>query len=66
MERENILNFESTIPMMLHGDGGRTAKKQPLEVVSLVAVLGLDTYKGLTCGCENSVDFTTSRATRDP
>eukprot|EP00435_Cladocopium_sp_Y103_P060350 s51_g22.t1 len=66
MERENILNLENTIPMMLHGDGGRTAKKQPLEVVSLVAVLGLDTYKGLTCGCENSVDFTTNRATRDP
>ena len=66
MERENTLNLENTIPMMLHGDGGRTAKKQPLEVVSLVAVLGLDTYKGLTCRCEHSVDFTTSRATRDP
>lgn len=60
------LKLETTIPVMLHGDGGRTVKKQPLEVVSLVAVLGLDTYNDLKCSCPTSCDFTTNRDTSDP
>ena len=66
MAQQGVLSLQSTIPLMLHGDSGRTAKKQPLEVVSLVAVLGLDTFKSLTCRCEKSCDFTTNRATTDP
>ena len=45
-----------TIPLVLHGDGARTQRKQPLEVVSLEAVLGVDTAVGCrakcTCGCK--------------
>ena len=31
-----------TIPMCLHGDGARSQKKQPLEVVSIESVLGFN------------------------
>ena len=46
------LLLSNTIPIVLHGDGGRTTKKQPLEVVSICPVLGLDTeHTRLTCTC---------------
>ena len=41
------------IPLNLHGDGARTQKKQPLEVVSLEAVLGLDSFKCKQCHCDD-------------
>ena len=42
-----------TIPILLHGDAGRTQKKQALEVMSFEAVLGLDSGLGVasTCRC---------------
>ena len=45
--------LKNTIPLYLHGDGGRTAKKQPLEVISFEPVLGLDTAlkTSSTCKC---------------
>ena len=50
---EGKLCFRRTIPLLLHGDGARTLKKQPLEVVSLQAALGLDTMeKDSKCHCE--------------
>lgn len=53
MAENQQLNLEFTIPLVLHGDGGKTLKKQPLEVVSLSPILGLDTHgKSLVCRCE--------------
>ena len=47
-------DFRVIIPLTLHGDGARTLKKQPLEVVSVQPVLGLDTMEApLTCSCDN-------------
>ena len=66
MESQNQLNLRTTIPVMLHGDGGRTAKKQPLEVVSIVVVLGLDTSKTVTCRCTNQCSYSCDRGARDP
>ena len=65
MAQDNLLDLKHTIPLMIHGDGGRTSKKQPLEVVSLIAVLGLDTKKSLICRCPNPVDFTKNRTFQD-
>ena len=51
-----------TFPITIHGDGGRTQKKQPLEILSLQPVLGLDTagaskkHQG-HCKCETSVAY---------
>lgn len=50
--------LSKTFPVTSHGDGGRTAKKLPLEVVSIQAVLGLDSIsstKPITCRCCTSV-----------
>ena len=48
-----------TIPVVLHGDGGRTQKKTPLEILSLEAVLGLDTGLGATqtCRCKEPMPY---------
>lgn len=48
-------NFDKhrCIPLNLHGDGARTQKKQPLEVVSFEAVLGLDSFKCKQCHCDD-------------
>ena len=47
------IDFKFTIPLLLHGDGARTLKKQPLEVVSLQPVLGIDTIQASRkCGCD--------------
>lgn len=48
-----------TIPVTIHGDGGRTQKKQPLEIVSLQAVIGLNTRAStepLRCQCQTSLE----------
>ena len=45
MAEQNLLRLDKTIPLRLHGDAGRTLKKQPLEVMSFHPVLGLDTKK---------------------
>ena len=66
MEQDNLLDLSRTIPLMIHGDGGRTSKKQPLEVMSLIAVLGLDTKKQLVCRCPKPFDFTKDRSVQDP
>ena len=49
-------NLKRTIPLVLHGDGARTQKKQPLEVISLEAILGLNssTGKQIECNCAGS------------
>lgn len=50
--------LERTIPVTLHGDGGRTQKKQPLEIFSMQPVLGLNTRNStvsMNCRCETSV-----------
>ena len=47
--------LQMTVPLALHGDGARTLKKQPLEVVSLEAVWGLnscDFEDQGDCGCK--------------
>ena len=46
--------LSKTLPICLHGDGGRTQKKSPLEVISLEAVLGLNTAGGQLrfCRCK--------------
>ena len=51
--------LKRTIPIYLHGDGGRTQKKQPLEVLSMEPVLGLNTSQGAeeTCRCSVPVAF---------
>ena len=55
------------IPLMLHGDGGRTQKKQPLEIVSLEPVIGVDTCSGLKsqCSCRETMQVGGDKA-RDP
>ena len=54
METNGEINLNHCIPMMLHGDGGRTLKKQPLEVVSLFAALGLDSNERASlCSCDD-------------
>lgn len=57
-KRENV-QFKFTIPIFLHGDGARTLKKQPLEVVSIQAALGLDSIKTeeLRCKCDSPACF---------
>lgn len=48
----NEVSLEYVIPLLIHGDGGRTLKKQPLECISIQAALGLDTMsppKPCTC-----------------
>ena len=50
----------TTFPVTVHGDGGRTQKKQPLEVFSLQPVLGLNTaasMKSMACCCDTSVMY---------
>lgn len=48
----NEVQLEYVIPLVMHGDGGRTLKKQPLECVSIQAVLGLNTLEpGQACSC---------------
>ena len=66
MAEQNQVDLSWTIPVMLHGDGARTVKKQPLEVVSLVSVLGLDTAKDLTCTCPNKFCYSKDASIRDP
>lgn len=58
--------LEDTIPVILHGDAGRSLKKQKLEIVSLLPVLGLDTDKNtMTCTCPEQVQYRGKRK-RDP
>ena len=58
LAEQNKLQLEFTIPLVLHGDGGRTLKKQPLEIVSIGPVLGLDTdQKKMTCTCEHHQEY---------
>ena len=45
------LKLSKTIPLLLHGDAGRTQRKLPLEIVMLEAVLGLDSSSHETCFC---------------
>ena len=47
------MHWARTIPLALHGDGGRTAKKQPLEILAMEAFVGVDTASGMssTCSC---------------
>lgn len=60
------IGLDHTIPIMLHGDGGRTAKKQPLEVYSLIPVLGLDTFqKRMQCRCSSRQTYS-GQNLRDP
>ncbi len=45
-----------TIPVTIHGDGGRTQKKQPLEIFSMQPMVGLNTAsrKKTHCRCDTS------------
>lgn len=45
-----------TIPVTIHGDGGRTQKKQPLEIFSMQPMVGLNTASGKKthCRCDTS------------
>ena len=47
-----------TFPITIHGDGGRTQKRQPLEILSLQPVIGLTTMASkaaMKCTCSTSV-----------
>ena len=47
----------TTFPITVHGDGGRTQKKQPLEIFSVQPALGLNTVaseKTMQCHCDTS------------
>ena len=50
---EGPQELRRTIPLALHGDGARTQKKQPLEIISLEAVLGLNSAacEPVDCDC---------------
>lgn len=53
---ESDLGF--VIPLIMHGDGGRTLKKQPLECISLQPALGLDTNTSpLVCTCSEKETY---------
>ena len=41
-----------TIPMCLHGDGARSQKKLPLEVISIESALGLNSGDCIDCHCD--------------
>ena len=66
MAEENQIDLEWTIPLALHGDGARTSKKQPLEVVSFVSVLGLDTKTDLKRTCPNKCCYSKNASAHDP
>lgn len=54
------VDLSRVIPLTVHGDGGRTAKKQPLEVFSLQPLLGLESASMARreCRCEaSSVEY---------
>ena len=53
---EGLQRLHRTFPMAVHGDGGRTQKAQPLEILSMQPVLGLDSMQSdvKTCQCEAS------------
>ena len=58
MAENGEVQLEHTVPLVLHGDGGRTTKKQPIEVVSFCPVLGLDSdQKPLKCTCQPSTTY---------
>lgn len=58
MAARGEVQLDHTIPLFLHGDAGRTLKKQPLEVLSLRAALGIDTDKGvMPCSCNNGTHY---------
>ena len=58
MASDDKVRLDHTIPVFIHGDGGRTQKKTPLEVVSIRAALGIDTKQPpLTCTCNESVVY---------
>ena len=44
--------LQRTIPMCLHGDGARTQKKQPLEVLSMEPMLGMNSSSCVDCACD--------------
>lgn len=67
LEQRQQCDLSHCIPLLLHGDGGRTAKKQPLEVQSLLPVLGLDTLqKAFKCRCENQQSYGLRRSCLHP
>lgn len=52
--------LRKTIPITIHGDGGRTQKHQPLEIFSMQPVIGLDTqasHRSGSCHCPTSLRF---------
>ena len=52
--------LDRTVPVTLHGDGGRPRKKQPLEIFSMQPVLGLNSRSSngsSQCSCETSELF---------
>ncbi|CAK9002237.1 Uncharacterized protein SCF082_LOCUS7258 [Durusdinium trenchii] len=56
-KQKNRDRLGKTIPLTMHGDGGRTQKKQPLEICSLQPVLGLNSAScaSVSCHCPTSV-----------
>ena len=55
----DLERLSKTIPITFHGDGGRTQKKEPIEVCSFQPVLGLETSNSslLHCQCSTSESF---------
>lgn len=56
---KNPERLGSTFPITVHGDGGRTQKKQPLEIFAFQPVLGLNTasQRSMSCKCPTSASF---------
>ena len=62
MAAENKIRLDQTIPLILHGDSGRTLKKQPLEVLSFKPALGLDTEaNSFKCKCSQTSTYSGAR-----
>ena len=55
MADQGAVKLDTCIPLSLHGDGARTLKKQPLEVLSVHPILGIDTLEAdKMCTCDGS------------
>lgn len=58
MSANGQINLNRTIPLFLHGDAGRTLKKQPLEVISFRPIIGIGTNDpALTCKCDQAMTY---------
>ena len=62
MARRGEVDLQFTIPLVVHGDGGRTQKKAPMEILSIQPFVGLDTEgEDLWCHCQTPAKYSGKR-----